>query len=348
MDSLNASLSATWQPFILVAGLLLVGHAASRDGLFDTLGSLSARLPGRGVSLFVTTMLMVAMVSAVLNLDSAVVFMTPVALKAARAKGADETAFVYGTVFMSNSASLLFIGSNLTNILVIGNSTTSPAHFSARMLAPWLLAVVVVIGVMLLWRGRFLRAPLQRAASAPSGFTLGPGIFATIFAVVAMLAARHPALMIFAAGVTAEGWDLVRQRGKEWRSTLAVINPAVLATLFGVALFVGVLARHWTGPARLLAHANVATTTLVATLSALVINNLPAASLFAAHPVAHPYALLLGLDVGPNCLISGALSSLLWRRIVQRDGAQVSLRTLSLIGVLLALATFAVALPVLN
>jgi len=348
VHSLNASLSATWQPFVLVAGLLLVGHAASRDGLFNALGSLSARLPGRGVSLFVTTMLTVALVSAVLNLDSAVVFMTPVALNAARAQGADETAFVYGTVFMSNSASLLFIGSNLTNILVIGNSTTSPAHFSARMLVPWLLAVVVVIGVMLRWRWRFLRAPLLRSAIAPSRFVLGPGILATIFSVVAMLATRHPALLVFVAGLIAEGWDLLRQRAKDWRSSLAVISPVVLATLFSVALLVGVLARHWAGPARLLAHANVATTTLVATLSALVINNLPAASLFAAHQVAHPYALLLGLDVGPNCLISGALSSLLWRRIAQRDGAQVSLRTFSLIGVPLALATFVVALPVLN
>jgi len=348
VHSLNASFSATWQPFVLVAGLLLVGHAAARDGLFAALGSLSARLPGRGVSLFVTTMLMVALVSAVLNLDSAVVFMTPVALNAARAKGADETAFLYGTVFMSNSASLLLIGSNLTNILVIGNSTTSPAHFSARMLAPWLLAVAVVIGVMLLWRWRFLRAPLAMSASERSGAVVGPGILATVFAVVLMLATRHPALLILSAGVLAEGWDLVRQRERKWRSRLAIISPFVLATLFSVALLVGVLARHWTYPGRLLAHANVATTTTVAALSALAINNLPAASLFAAHQVAHPYALLLGLDVGPNCLISGALSSLLWRRIVQRDGAQVSLRIFSLIGVVIALVTFALALPVLN
>jgi len=44
--------------------------------------------------------------------------MTPVALQAARAKGSDETAFLYGTIFMSNSASLLLLGSNLTNLLV--------------------------------------------------------------------------------------------------------------------------------------------------------------------------------------------------------------------------------------
>lgn len=348
MHLLNASLSATWQPFVLVAGLLLVGHAAARDGLFTTLGSWSARVPGRGVSLFLVIMSMVAVVSAVLNLDSAIVFMTPVALHAARAKGADETAFVFGTVFMSNSASLLLIGSNLTNILVIGNTSTSPAHFSARMLVPWLLAVMVVIGVMLLWRGRALRAPLRMSSNEPRTLVLGPGIVATVVAVVLMLATRHPALLILTAGVLAESWERLRQRGKNWRSVLTVVSPVVLATLFVVAVLVGMLTRHWTGPEHLLAHANVVTTTLIATLSALLINNLPAASLFAAHHVAHPYAMLLGLDVGPNCLITGALSSLLWRRLVQGEGLKVSLRTFSVVGVLITLGTFVIALPVLN
>lgn len=348
MHTLVTSLSATWQPFVLVAGLLLIGHAASREGLFAALGGWCARVRGGGVTLFVVTMLAVASVSAVLNLDSSIVFMTPVAISAARAKGSDETAFIFGTVFMSNSASLLLIGSNLTNILVIGNTSTSPAHFSARMVLPWMIAVVVVIGVVLTWRWRPLTAPLTKVARVVATLRIGPGVVATGLAIILMLVVRHPALEILVVGLASQLWVLVRERGSSWKRALRVVNPVTLATLFVVAVAVGVVARHWSAPSHFMAHANVVTTTVVATLSALAINNLPAASLFAAHAVAHPYAMLLGLDVGPSCLITGALSSLLWRRIVERDGVNVSLKTFSLVGVIVTAITIAVALPVLG
>lgn len=348
MHSLVTSLSATWQPFVLVAGLLLIGYSASREGLFDALGAWCARVPRGGVTLFVVTMLAVAVVSAVLNLDSAIVFMTPVALNAARAKGSDETAFIFGTVFMANSASLLLIGSNLTNILVIGNTSTSPAHFSARMALPWVVSVSVVIGVVLVWRWRPLTAPLSREVRSAATFTAGPGVLATVLAIVLMIVVRRPALEIFAAGVICQLFSLWRERGRRWREVLRVVSPVTLATLFVVAVAVGLLARHWLAPSHFMAHANVATTTLVATLSALTINNLPAASLFAAHAVAHPYALLLGLDVGPSCLITGALSSLLWRRIVAREGERVSLRTFSSVGLVVTVVTILLTLPILG
>ncbi|HEY7931535.1 MAG TPA: SLC13 family permease [Acidimicrobiales bacterium] len=348
MHLLVTSISATWQPFVLVAGLLLIGHCASRDGLFEALGRLSTRVPGRGVALFVVMMLLVAAVSAVLNLDSAIVFMTPVALHAARAKGADEKAFVYGTVLMSNSGSLLLIGSNLTNILVIGNTTTSPAHYSARMFLPWCVAVAVVIGVVLWWRWRALRSALVSTNGAPSTLHLGAGVMATLIAVVAMLFVRHPALLVIIVGLLAEGVMFVRDRDLRARSILEILNPVTLSVLFAVAVGVGVLARHWEAPARFMAHANVVTTSVVATVSALTLNNLPAASLFAAHAVAHPYAMLLGLDVGPSCLVTGALSSLLWRRIGRREGATISLRTFSTLGVAVTLATVVLALPLVG
>ncbi|HQU00447.1 MAG TPA: ArsB/NhaD family transporter [Acidimicrobiales bacterium] len=348
MHTLVTSLSATWQPFVLVAGLLLIGYAASREGLFEALGAWCARVRGGGVTLFVVMMLAVAVVSAVLNLDSSIVFMTPVAISAARAKGSDEKAFVFGTVFMANSASLLLIGSNLTNILVIANTSTSPAHFSARMALPWIIAVAVVIGVVLVWRWRPLTAPLTQGARDAATLRVGPGVVATAVAVVLMVVVRHPALEILAAGVLSQLWTLSRARGGSWKEALRVVNPGTLATLFVVAVAVGVLARHWRAPSHFMAHANVVVTTVVATLSALVINNLPAASLFAAHAVAHPYAMLLGLDVGPSCLITGALSSLLWRRIVERDGVKVSLRTFSMVGVIVTAVTIVFALPVLG
>ena len=56
--------------------------------------------------MFLASMSVVACVTVVLNLDTAVVFLTPVLVHAARRRSLDESAFAYGTVFMCNSASL--------------------------------------------------------------------------------------------------------------------------------------------------------------------------------------------------------------------------------------------------
>src|SRR5947199_110293 len=76
--------------FALVAGLLLIGATAAREGLFAAAGAAVARAPGGGVVLLAGLLVAEAVVTAVLNLDTAVVFMTPVWLHAARARGLRE------------------------------------------------------------------------------------------------------------------------------------------------------------------------------------------------------------------------------------------------------------------
>ena len=85
----DAALQA-WPPFILVAGLLMIGAAAAADGLFESIGArlASGRLPPR--ALLVALLALVAVVTAVLNLDTSVVFLTPVLVHAARRRGVDE------------------------------------------------------------------------------------------------------------------------------------------------------------------------------------------------------------------------------------------------------------------
>src|SRR5438874_6531666 len=132
--------SQSWAPFVLVAGLLLVGQAAATEGLFEAVGARLARAPLRPGGLLVASLGLVAAVTAVLNLDTSVVFLTPVLVHAARRRGLDERPFLYGSVFMSNTASLLLPGSNLTNLLVLRDDPISGAAFATRMLPAWLIA----------------------------------------------------------------------------------------------------------------------------------------------------------------------------------------------------------------
>jgi arsenical pump membrane protein len=340
------TLGATWSPFVLVAGLLLIGHVASSEGLFRLVGAWCARARGGAIGLFVLTMLAVAIVTAVLNLDTSVVFMTPLAINAARAKGTDVTAFLYGTIFMSNSASLLLVGSNLTNLLVFARRNELGATFARHTALPWLAAVIVTTLVVGAWRWRALRHEGERAPVTDERHSLGPGVVAVAFAIVAMLVMAHPAILVLVVGIAAELISLLRRRGT-WRDAVAAANPGTLTALFVLAVAVGWFARWSSLTKHLLAHANIVTTAIASALSSLVINNLPAASLFAAHGVAHPFALLLGLDFGPNCAVTGALSSLLWLRIARRHDLRPSVTTFTAVGVLVAALSIAIGLTVL-
>ena len=92
------------------------------------------RLGSRG--LLVALLGLVAVVTAVLNLDTAVVFLTPVLVHAARRRGLDERPFLYGAVFMANAASILLPGSNLTNLLVLSRHPTAASASRCRCCPP--------------------------------------------------------------------------------------------------------------------------------------------------------------------------------------------------------------------
>jgi len=254
MTHLVQSLSHTWEPFVLIVGLLFIGHVAALEGLFEKIGEQCARVPGASLSLFVMTMLAVALVTAVLNLDTAVVFMTPVALQAARSRGADEKAFLYGTILMTNAASLLLLGSNLTNMLVVAGQPVRGSVFASHMVFAWVSSVVITIAVVALWCRDSLARPVRSPGSNEVHWTVGPGFLATLVAVVLMLVLSHPALPIFLLGALVELYGLVVSRRVRVGDLIRVASPTVVLPLFVVAVAVGWLSRVWDGPSHWLAH----------------------------------------------------------------------------------------------
>ena len=337
------SLENSWEPFVLVIGLLLVGHSAANEGLFEWLGNLIGRARGGALGVFVVTMLAVGAVTATLNLDTAIVFMTPVALHAARSSKSDEAAFLYGTILMTNSASLLLYGSNLTNLLVFSSRSVAGTTFASHMLIPWLCSVTITILIVALWRWRLLRGDAAVCSRERFSPRLGIGLVAVMGSVVAMLALRDPAIPVLVIGVVSAGNDVLVKRSMKFREALKVTSPFLLGPLFLLAVLVGWLGRSWHQVGHLVSHTSSFATSFIGAGTSLVINNLPAASLFSGQPIAHPYALLLGLNLGPNFFVTGSLSSLLWYRLARSEGAEPSLRTFASIGPPVALLTILVS-----
>lgn len=109
----------------------------------------------------------------------------------------------------------------------------------------------------------------------------------------------------------------------------------------------GVLGRAWHGPAWLLAHVSAWLAAPLAAVLSVLLNNLPAASLLAARQPSHPFSVLLGLDIGPNLLVTGSLSSILWWQQARLAGARPSAWQVSRLGLLAAPLAMAGAIAVL-
>jgi arsenical pump membrane protein len=136
----------------------------------------------------------------------------------------------------------------------------------------------------------------------------------------------------------------IARRRLEPQEVARALRPALLIGLFGLCVALGALGRSWDGPAELLEGAGRWGTTWIAAAAAITINNLPAAALLSARSVAHPRALLLGLNVGPNFAATGSLSALLWWRTARLLGAQPSFVTFSRRGAPLAILAILAAL----
>jgi arsenical pump membrane protein len=336
-DAASAA-SQAWPAFVLVAGLLLIGAVAAREGVFAAAGTLAARAPGGAIPLLVVLLLLDAVVTALLNLDTAVVFMTPVLLQAARRRGIPDTPFLYGAVFMANSASILLPGSNLTNLIVLRHEHVTGSTFAARLAPSWAVAVAVTVAFVMI---AFRRELGGGTGGDPDPVALRPraGALGIVAAVVLVLALPNPALPVLAVGVAAA---LIERLPPG--PGLAALNPALLLGVLGVAVALGTLARNVAWFSTLVDDAGRWETAGIAAAAALLVNNLPAAVMLSAHLPAHPRALLLGLDLGPNLAVTGSLSAVLWLQVAHANGARPSIARYTLLGLVLVPVSLALTL----
>lgn len=337
----SSAASQTWPAFVLVAGLLLVGLVAAADQLFAVAGARLAGVAPGGGWLFIGVTILVAVVTAVLNLDTSVAFLAPVMVHTARRRGEDGAVLLSLCLLMSNAASLLLPGSNLTNLIVLGSRHLSGGTFIARMALPWVLAVAVTAAVVA-FRARATLGARVEVDEAPPRAQVGAGLVGIVAVVVLVLTVNSPAPEVAAAGAVVA--VLAGARGRiSWSDAMRTLDLPVLVGLFGVAVGLGSLGRVWTGPATVLGHLDPWATAGMAALSTVVVNNLPAAALLSARPPAHPLSLLIGLDIGPNLFVTGSLAWVLWRSSARAAGGRPDVSRTVRLGLIAAPLSMAAA-----
>ncbi len=342
----GAAASQDWSPFVLVTGLLLIGLVADDDGLFAVAGHQMARAAPNGTVLFVGATVLIGLVTAVLNLDTSVAFLTPVLVYTARSRGGGEAALLYGCLLLSNAGSLFLPGSNLTNLIVLGHLHLNGGAFLSRMWAPALGALMVTAIVVAVFERKSVRVR-AKGTQQPEPAHLGLGALAVGLAIVLVLVLSSPALPVAVVGAAVVGVRLARKKENP-QHVAEVLGVPVLVGLFGVAVALGTLGRTWSAPATLLSHLGSWGTALFAAGTSVVVNNLPAASLLSARAAEHPFSLLIGLNLGPNLFVTGSLAWLLWLRTARSAQADPSIAKASRIGLFAVPLSMAAALSLLS
>jgi hypothetical protein len=144
------------------------------------------------------------------------------------------------------------------------------------------------------------------------------------------------------------GWSgVLDRRVEDGRRRQPLRSPAQDPDADLRPVTLGTLGRVWDGPSTLLSHLDVWGTAAVAAATSVLVNNLPAASLLAARIPDHPFALLIGLNLGPKLFVTGSLAWILWLRSARGAGAHPSVVKASRIGGLAVPLSMAAALGVL-
>ncbi|MDE3132115.1 MAG: hypothetical protein KGL16_13270 [Acidobacteriota bacterium] len=192
----------------------------------------------------------------------------------------------------------------------------------------------------------FLALVFRAALTRPDGetpdrasFRPRVGTAAVAAATLLVLTLSRPALPILAVGgATALAGRL------SLRTAVRAANPLLLGSVLAVAVLLGTVARAVHGLGHLATHTGRWTSAWLGAGAAVLVNNLPAATVLSAQPPAQPRALLLGLDLGPNLAVTGSLSAVLWLQVARADGAKPSIVRCSLLGLVLVPVSLTLAL----
>ncbi|HWB66510.1 MAG TPA: SLC13 family permease [Mycobacteriales bacterium] len=325
-----------------LVGITLVAELADAAKLFDVAAVRAARWGGgRSWRLYLLIVALGTVTTAVLNLDTTAVLLTPVVLALAGRLGLAPKPFAITAIWLACTASLLLPVSNLTNLLASNRLGLHPAAFANRMLLPELAAVAVATVVLGLW----FRRDLRGGYAAPEPVQVPDALLFRIAAALCValvplfvvgVPVEWPALGAAAVLLAAFCWrrrDVLRANLVPWRLVVLVE---------GLFLVVQTLNNH--GLHRVLNAAAGTSGDALGSLrtagvgagAANLVNNLPAyRAVELAIPHHHPeqlLGLLIGVNVGPLVLLWASLATLLWRDRCRARGVHITAGEFARIG----------------
>ena len=364
-----------WDATLTFVAVVLISLVLDGVGFFEWAALHMVRAAGgRGARLFVLTILLGALVSAVFTNDGAALILTPIIYEQVRALRLDAKAiiaFVMAGGFIADATSLPLVVSNLVNILSADFFHIGFVGYAVRMVPVDAVALAASLGALWLFYRRALPARVGSAAASPAQAIRDPHLFRLAWIVLAALFAGYvaseflhipvsavagaAALVFLAAARRSAALD-VRALVREAPWSIVVFSLGMYVVVFGLrdAHLVAILATSIAWAEHHGTLAGVLYTGYVAAFLSSVMNNLPAVlvgalAVQATHgPGAQRLALALanvvGSDLGPKMTPIGSLATLLWLHVLERRGVRVTWGAYMRAGVVLTLPVLGVTL----
>lgn len=343
--------SIVWDATLAFIGIIILSLVLDEIGFFEWCAIWMAKFSkGNGHLMFVYSLLLGSIISAFFANDGAVLILTPILLAKMRILKLEPktiVAFLLAGGFISDSASLPFIFSNLTNIVTANYFHIGFAQYLSTMFFPYIVSTFVSVGILWL----FLRKDIPSYVNVellhnPDDVLKSkPLFYLSWFFIAALMGSYfvgehyHVPISFIALGGALLFLAIATyfKAAKPW---MTIKTAPWQVVWFSIGLYIVVYGLKNAGLTTYLSHvltelnsqgnaiAIVGTGFIAAILSA-VMNNMPSVMIMdiALHDIpnsALAYANIIGCNLGPKMTPFGSLATLLWLHVMAKKGVKIS------------------------
>ena len=360
-----------WDATLAFIGIIILSLVLDEIGFFEWAALKMAKFSnGSGLKMFIYSILLGAFVSALFANDGAALILTPILLAKMRILQLNIktiVAFLLAGGFISDSASLPFVFSNLTNIVTANYFSIGFAQYFFDMIIPFIVSVIastiflwlilrkdipktvditllkepksVIKNMKLFYFSWVFLAFLLCAYFLGDAYDLPISIFAlggaTIFLIIATISKSVEPLKI----IKEAPWQVV------WFSIGLYIVVYGLKNA-GLTDYLAIILKDLSLRGETIA---VLGTGFIAAFLSAIMNNMPTIMIMdiALNDIQNQamiYANIVGCNLGPKMTPFGSLATLLWLHVLAKKGVKISFIKYSKFGFIITPPVLAIVL----
>lgn len=363
--SINDVLDVTnivWDATLAFIGIIILSLVLDEIGFFEWCALKMAKFSkGSGIRMFIYSILLGSFVSALFANDGAALILTPILLAKMRVLQLSTKTiitFLLAGGFISDSASLPFVFSNLTNIVTANYFNIGFVDYFLNMIIPFIVSVIAsIVFLWLILRKNIPKKVDIRLLKEPKSVIKNMNLFYFSWFFLAFLLSAYALGDIYKLPISffALGGALVlliiASLTKSVNAKNIIKEAPWQIVWFSIGLYIVVYGLKNAGLTEYLTTilnylvlqgdtiAIISTGFISAILSA-VMNNLPTIMIMdiALKDIpneALAYANIIGCNLGPKMTPFGSLATLLWLHVLAKKGIKISFWEYSKFGLII-------------
>ena len=351
-----------WDATLAFIGIIILSLVLDEIGFFEWAALKMAKFSnGSGLKMFIYSILLGAFVSALFANDGAALILTPILLAKMRILQLNMktiVAFLLAGGFISDSASLPFVFSNLTNIVTANYFSIGFAQYFFDMIIPFIVSVIA--STIFLWL--ILRKDIPKTVDItllkePKSVIKNMNLFYFSWVFLAFLLCAYflgdaydLPISIFALG-GATIFLIIATISKSVEPLKIIKEAPWQVVWFSIGLYIVVYGLKNAGLTDYLAiilkdlslrgeTIAVLGTGFIAAFLSAIMNNMPTIMIMdiALNDIQNQamiYANIVGCNLGPKMTPFGSLATLLWLHVLAKKGVKISFAQYSKFGLII-------------